>query len=327
MNSPLSLSLKNLCVDIHTAGGIIPLLDDICLDIPRGKTLGIVGESGCGKSMTALAIMRLLPQPTCKIRSGEILFDDIDIASAPGSILKNIRGKKIAMIFQEPMTALNPVRNIESQMQEMFNLHMPELNKAAARQKILQLLTDVGLSDPQRRLKQYPHELSGGMRQRVMIAMALACNPDILIADEPTTALDVTIQAQILHLIRELQQKNNMTVLLITHDLGVVAQTCDEVAVMYAGRIIEKCDTRSLFDNPVHPYTQGLLNAIPRLELAPKTTLQTIPGQVPSPAEMPQGCRFRNRCSHQQEICHSVSSALQNAAATHQVNCIRWQEI
>lgn len=327
MNAAPSLSLKNLCVDIHTPEGTIPLLDDICLDIPKGKTLGIVGESGCGKSMTALAIMRLLPQPTCKIRSGEILFDGIDLATSPGNILKNIRGKKIAMIFQEPMTALNPVRNIYSQMQEMFKLHMPELNKSAVKEKILHLLTEVGLSDPQRRLTQYPHELSGGMRQRVMIAMALACNPDILIADEPTTALDVTIQAQILHLIRELQQKNNMTVLLITHDLGVVAQTCDEVAVMYAGRIIEKCDTKSLFGNPLHPYTQGLLNAIPRLELAPKTTLQTIPGQVPTPAEMPEGCRFRNRCIHQRDICNNVTSTLQNTGTTHLVNCIRWQEI
>lgn len=327
MNTQNSLTLQNLCVDIQTNNGKTTLLDNICLNIPKGKTLGIVGESGCGKSMTALSIMRLLPQPICTIRAGQILFDGTDLVTAPPQVLQKIRGKKIAMIFQEPMTALNPVRTVFSQIKEMFAMHAPEMQKNEITTRTIELLREVGLSDPERRLHQYPHELSGGMRQRVMIAMALACNPDILIADEPTTALDVTIQAQILHLIKALQQKNQMTVILITHDLGVIAQTCDQVAVMYAGRIIETCNTQTLFNSPKHPYTQGLLSAIPRLEHTPKTPLKTIAGQVPSLSNMPAGCRFSNRCTHNHAACHEVNAGMHQVSSEHQVNCVRWQEI
>lgn len=327
MSSDNILSIRHLSVDIHSGGEAINLLDNIELDVKRGKTLGIVGESGCGKSMTALSIMRLLPQPICEITQGEIWFNGQNLLGLDASGMQKIRGKKIAMIFQEPMTALNPVRTVGSQINEVFSLHQPELNKIQVRQKILQLLNEVGISEPERRIQQFPHELSGGMRQRVMIAMALACNPDILIADEPTTALDVTIQAQILHLIRELQQKHQMSVILITHDLGVIAQTCDDVAVMYAGRIIETCSTEALFHSAKHPYTQGLLRAIPRLEHPPKTPLPTITGQVPGLQNMPTGCRFSNRCPSQENKCQHVSFAMERINERHTTNCIRWQEI
>lgn len=327
MSSASILSIHNLCVEINSGNDTINLLDNICLEIKRGKTLGIVGESGCGKSMTALAIMRLLPQPICKITHGEILFNEQNLLSLNTTDMQKIRGKKIAMIFQEPMTALNPVRNIGSQITEVFNLHQPELSKPQVKQRILQLLNEVGIAEPGRRIQQYPHELSGGMRQRVMIAMALACKPDILIADEPTTALDVTIQAQILHLIRKLQQTHQTSVILITHDLGVIAQTCDEVAVMYAGRIIETCPTATLFDAAKHPYTHGLLSAIPRLEQAPKTPLKTIAGQVPNLQNMPSGCRFSNRCESRQDKCLLVTSVMHVINPQHTTNCIRWQEI
>lgn len=327
MSSDIILSIRRLSVNIHSGGEAINLLDNIELDVKRGKTLGIVGESGCGKSMTALSIMRLLPQPVCQITQGEIWFNGQNLLNLDANGMQKIRGKKIAMIFQEPMTALNPVRTVGSQINEVFSLHQPELNKTQVRQKILQLLNEVGISEPERRIQQYPHELSGGMRQRIMIAMALACNPDILIADEPTTALDVTIQAQILHLIRELQQKHQMSVILITHDLGVIAQTCDDVAVMYAGRVIETCSTEALFNSARHPYTRGLLRAIPRLEQTPKTPLPTITGQVPGLQNMPTGCRFSNRCPSQENKCQQVSFAMERINERHTTNCIRWQEI
>jgi oligopeptide/dipeptide ABC transporter ATP-binding protein len=291
---PPLLRLENLTVGFDTETGHLTAVDGITLDAPRGKTLGIVGESGSGKSVTALAIMRLLPQPSGKITAGRILFDGQDLATLPLEKLRQIRGQRIGMVFQEPMTALNPAHRVERQLVESLRLHL-RLNAAAARARALELLTLVGIPAPAERLRAYPHELSGGMRQRVVIAIALACNPDLLICDEPTTALDVTIQAQILELLKDLQRRLGMTVILITHDLGVIAENADEVAVMYAGRVVERAPVDELFRAPLHAYTQALLKAIPALDGDPKTPLFSIEGMVPSLAELKPGCRFAPR--------------------------------
>ncbi len=302
-NNDVILSVNHLVTAFDTEGGRIKAVDDVSFQVKKTHTLGLVGESGCGKSVTALSIMRLLPKPAGVIESGQILFNNTDLASLPADQMHEIRGKRIAMIFQEPMTSLNPVHRIGQQIGEVFQLHFPEMGESDITTASLELLNKVGIPEPEQRMAEYPHQISGGMRQRVMIALALACKPDILIADEPTTALDVTIQAQILDLIQKLQQETGMAVIFITHDLGVIAEICEDVVVMYAGKVAETASVIQLFKNPKHPYTQGLLDSIPRLETPRKTRLNIIKGMVPGLTELPSGCRFRNRCPHAMEIC------------------------
>jgi peptide/nickel transport system ATP-binding protein len=321
------LSVEELTVSFTSEAGQIEVLDKVGFELKPGNTLGVVGESGCGKSVTALSIMRLLPKPSGQIKHGKILFAEKDLVSLPADTMRNIRGNRIAMIFQDPMTALNPVHRIGKQLMEVYQLHFPELNKQQRKVGAIKMLTKVGISDAEERFNEYPHQLSGGMRQRVMIAMALACEPEILIADEPTTALDVTIQAQILDLMQQLQRDTGMAIIFITHDLGVIAEMCDEVVVMYAGRVVEQAKVKDLFANPKHPYTQGLLASIPRLSGTPKTILHTIPGQVPSLVDMPRGCRFNNRCTHSSEQCFVSNPKHETAGNNHQVACFNWQGI
>ncbi|GBC62640.1 dipeptide ABC transporter ATP-binding protein [Desulfonema ishimotonii] len=297
------LQVRHLITAFDTEAGIIRAVDDVSFSVSKGETLGIVGESGCGKSVTALSVMRLLPRPMGHIDAGEILLGATDLTRLTPDRMSRIRGNRISMIFQEPMTALNPVHRIGKQISEVFRLHFPETGETEIYENALQMLRKVGIPEPEQRMREYPHQLSGGMRQRVMIAMSLACKPDILIADEPTTALDVTIQAQILDLIRALQQETGMAVIFITHDLGVIAEICDSVLVMYAGRVAETAPVRELFSDPKHPYTRGLLTSVPRLENRRKSRLRIIPGVVPSLYELPDGCRFQNRCPHAQPIC------------------------
>lgn len=312
------LEVDNLSVEFHLKDGeqetAVPVLDGVSFSLAPGETLGLVGESGCGKSVTALSIMSLLPRPIGRISGGQILYQKggrrVDITALAPEDLYRMRGNRIAMIFQEPMTALNPVYTIEQQIGEVFILHRPEMTKTKRRSAVLELLHKVGISDPESRLRAYPHQLSGGMRQRVMIAMALACRPDILIADEPTTALDVTIQAQILELMQRLQQETGMAIIFITHDLGVVAELCDRVVVMYGGRVVENTDTLSLFTAPSHPYTMGLMRSIPQLNQGSKGRLKTVEGTVPSPEERGAGCGFANRCQYVQSLCHEQAPML-----------------
>jgi peptide/nickel transport system ATP-binding protein len=294
-------------------------VDDVSFRLDAGSIMGLVGESGCGKSVTALSLMRLLPQPTGRITGGRILFKGQDLAAcSPREMAKN-RGNRMSMIFQEPMSALNPVQTIGAQLAEVFELHRPQLTLSQIRSASCELLEQVSIPDPVNKLRDYPHQLSGGMRQRVMIAMALACEPDVLIADEPTTALDVTIQAQILDCIRSLQQRKGMAVLFITHALGVVADLCDTVAVMYAGKIVESASVESLFSQPQHPYTRGLLRSIPRLDGARKVALPVIPGNVPGLTELPAGCRFSTRCDVYRKAREGDCAG--NAAAEWSVAC------
>jgi oligopeptide/dipeptide ABC transporter ATP-binding protein len=269
--------------------------------------------------------MRLLPQPMGRIKGGQILFDGLDLVTAPAEKMRQIRGGRIGMIFQEPMTALNPVHTIGRQLSEVFLLHRTQ-DKRAALDMSVEILRKVGIPSPEVRVGEYPHQLSGGMRQRVVIAMALACKPDLVIADEPTTALDVTIQAQILELMQELQDEMGMAIILITHDLGVIAEMCDDVVVMYAGQVAEMGTVERIFNAPAHPYTRGLLESIPRLEHERKTRLKIIEGMVPSLADMPAGCRFQNRCPYRTDICNQAP-ALETVGAEHQAACHRWREI
>jgi len=314
------LRLENLVVAFDTEQGVVHAVDDISFSLEQGSVLGIAGESGCGKSVTALSILRLLPKPVSRIVSGKIWFDGNNILELPIDQLQFIRGKKISMIFQEPMTALNPVHAVGRQLIEVYQLHFSE-SFSSMETRAIQMLERVGISDPAKVMKKYPHQLSGGMRQRVMIAMALACEPDILIADEPTTALDVTVQAQILDLIKELQVQTGMSVILITHDLGVIAENCDQVVVMYAGQIAETAPVIDLFKNPLHPYTKGLLTSIPSRAKVAKTILPTIKGSVPSLLDMPKGCRFADRCPLVEEICWQVSPKERSMAKHHTVAC------
>ncbi len=320
------LKVENLAVSFTTEAGCFRVVDDVSFSVAPGQTLGLVGESGCGKSVTALSLLGLLPRPAGQVAGGRALFQGRDLLALTAQQRYRVRGNKIAMIFQEPMTALNPVHSIGRQLMEVYRLHRPELGKQAQKQAAAQMLRQVGIPEAEARLKAYPHQLSGGMRQRVMIAMALACEPDLLICDEPTTALDVTIQAQILHLIRELQQRTGMAVIFITHDLGVVAQVCDQVLVMYAGRSAEQADVFTLFERPVHPYTKGLLSAIPRLSQPGKTELPTIRGQVPSLEEQQAGCRFANRCPYMTERCQQ-QPAVELVGDEHHVWCHHWREL
>lgn len=296
------IQIQNLKTSFFTDDGEVKAVDDVTLSIPKGETIGIVGESGCGKSVMALSILKLIEKPG-RIVSGEIIFNNRDIIQLTEKEMLDIRGNRISMIFQEPMTSLNPVLTIGEQIRESYRVHQ-KMGAKEAWQKSIEMLRLVGIPSPEKRAAQYPYELSGGMRQRVMIAMALACAPDLLIADEPTTALDVTIQAQILELISELQQKLSMSVMIITHDLGIVAETCNHVAVMYSGSIVEYADVYSLFNNPKHPYTIGLFNSLPRHDIDLEE-LEAIKGSVPGPAEMPSGCRFSPRCPHAADICHN----------------------
>ncbi|HNX25429.1 MAG TPA: ABC transporter ATP-binding protein [Spirochaetota bacterium] len=326
MNSEIDIILKvrNFSAGFLKDGEVYPAVDRISFDLRKGETLGIVGESGCGKSVTALSIMRLLPVPSGKYIGGEILYRGKNLLAFTPEEMRKVRGNSIAMIFQEPMTALNPVKKIGRQITEVFELHRKDLKKAEMERETLSLLEKVGIPDPLQRMSEYPHQLSGGMRQRVMIAIALACKPDILIADEPTTALDVTIQAQILDLIKELQRESGMSVIFITHDLGVIAELCDDVVVMYAGRVAEKAPADALFVSPMHPYTSGLLESIPKFEYKRKTRLKSIEGMVPSITDYPEGCRFRNRCTFAFEPCSIKHPDEVEIAENHKVNCFRY---
>jgi peptide/nickel transport system ATP-binding protein len=291
------LRVQNLRVGFSMDDGVLlTAVDGVDLSLARGKTLGLVGESGCGKSVTARALMRLLEQPAGQILSGEVLLNGVDLLQLPLAAMRGVRGKEMAMIFQEPMTALNPVHRVGKQLVENILLH-ESMSHAAAMRRAVELMEWVGIPAPDQRVNEYPHQLSGGMRQRVMIAMAISCSPKVLIADEPTTALDVTVQAQILELLQRLQRETGMAVILITHDLGVVAEVCDDVAVMYAGRLVERGPVDAIFERPRHPYTQGLMSCLPQMDQTPKTPLPIIPGMVPSLRDMPVGCRFAARCS------------------------------
>ena len=288
------LSIESLSAHFFTEDGLVKAVENVEFDIRGGKTLALVGESGCGKSVTALSILRLLPQPPGKIVGGRILFKDKDLLKFSKKRMRAIRGNHIAMIFQEPMTSLNPVYTVGEQIVEAVELHQNKKGPAAWAHAV-EMLRLVGIADPEQRAYEYPHQMSGGMRQRIMIAMALSCGPELLIADEPTTALDVTIQAQILELLDDLQKKNNMAILLITHDLGVVAENADDVVVMYASKIVETAAVGPIFENPLHPYTKGLLNSLPRLG-ARRERLEVIAGVVPDPLHFPSGCKFHPRC-------------------------------
>lgn len=316
------LEVKNLRTSFNTNDGKIFAVDDISFTLKQGETLGIVGESGCGKSVTSLSVMRLIPTPPGKIESGQILFRGKNLLDLDKEEMRKIRGSQIGMIFQEPMTSLNPVFTIGNQIEEAIVVHNPKMPRRESRQRALDMLKLVGIPSPETRIDDYPHQLSGGMRQRVMIAMALSCKPALLIADEPTTALDVTIQAQILDLIRKLQKELNTAMILITHDLGVVAETCNSVAVMYAGKIVEYASVEEIFNHPKHPYTQGLLNSVPHFETGKRRTrLDTIPGIVPSLSQLPKGCRFQDRCKYVTDKCKVTEPALIENRPQHQVAC------
>ncbi|WP_066069001.1 ABC transporter ATP-binding protein [Neobacillus soli] len=313
------LQVKDLHVSFSTYGGEVKAVRGVSFDLYKGETLAIVGESGCGKSVTSQSIMKLIPEPPGKIRSGEILFKDIDLIQLKEPELRKIRGANISMIFQDPMTALNPTITVGEQIMEGIIQH-EKLTRNQAKRVALEMLTLVGIPNPEIRLKQYPHQFSGGMRQRIVIAMALVCRPDVLIADEPTTALDVTIQAQILELFRDIQKKTGVSIILITHDLGVVAQVADRIAVMYAGRIVEIGTRREIFYHPQHPYTKGLLQSVPRLDME-KGELIPIPGTPPDLFSPPVGCAFAARCPHAMEVCERVYPLKTQLSTQHHVDC------
>ena len=315
------LQVRDLRTCFTIDEGEFAAVDGVSFEVHAGKTLAIVGESGCGKSVTSLSIMGLVPPAAGAIRAGSICFEGQELVGAPEESLQNLRGNGMAMVFQEPMTSLNPAYTVGEQIMEALLRHRP-MDRAQARSRALDMLEQVRIPAPEQRMHEYPHQLSGGMRQRVMIAMALVCQPRLLIADEPTTALDVTIQAQILALMAQLQHDMGTAIVLITHDLGVVAEVADEVVVMYAGRVVERAPVQALFDTPQHPYTVGLLGAIPRLDLA-QHRLASIEGQVPSPQQRPTGCAFAPRCPFAQAQCHSQSPPLQTVGTQHTSACWR----
>lgn len=324
MNDHL-LDIRHLTSAFLYNGKLVPVIMDVSYSMHSGEVLGVVGESGSGKSVTAKNIMRLLPTPSAKVLGGEIWLDGENMLVKSEREMQNIRGNKVAMIFQEPMTSLNPVYTSGGQIVEAIMLHQ-KLKKNQARQKAIEMLDLVGIPMPAERLKAYPHELSGGMRQRVMIAMALCCNPKLLIADEPTTALDPTIQAQILELLKDIRSKIDMSILYITHDLSVVAELCDRVVVMYAGMVQEIAEVYDLFDKPLHPYTIGLMQAMPRMDLK-LNRLYNIPGVVPHVTQMPEGCHFAPRCPYAISKCQDECPPVMDAGNRHQVRCWRYQEI
>ncbi len=314
------LEVKGLKTEFRIEEGVVHAVDGVSFHVESGETLGIVGESGCGKSVTAMSIMRLIPDPPGHIAGGQILWKGKDILSMPDDAMPDLRGNEIAMIFQDPMTSLNPVFTVEKQLGEVLEKRFG-LKKEGARARAVEMLEQVGIADPSERIKAYPHELSGGMKQRIMIAMALMCEPDLLIADEPTTALDVTVQAQILHLMKKLQEKVGAAVILITHDMAVVAETCDRVAVMYAGRVVEFCDVYRLFEETKHPYAFGLLKSIPKEGLTKEDSLATIEGIVPSLIHPPTGCRFADRCFKARDRCRSEDPQLRDVGDGHLTAC------
>ena len=318
-SSPL-LKIENLSTFFHTEENIVKSVRNVDLTIHKGETLALVGESGCGKSVTALSVMRLIPTPPGRFESGRILFKGQDLLQASEAEIQNIRGNEISMIFQEPMTSLNPIFTIGDQIMETIRLHQDK-TESQARELALQVLRQVAIPSPEIRIDQYPHELSGGMKQRVMIAMAIVCRPALLIADEPTTALDVTIQAQILDLLDQLRKETQMAILLITHNLGIVAQYADRVAVMYSGKVVESAPVEELFFSPAHPYTCGLLNSVPKD--SPSTKLETIPGSVPHPAYLPEGCAFHPRCAEKLDKCLKMIPPLESldSGNPHQTAC------
>lgn len=344
-NEPL-LAIKNLKTYFYTYEGVVKALEETSFNIWKGETFGLIGETGCGKSVTALSVMGLIPHPPGKIMSGTILFKGQDLLKKTEKEMQKIRGNEISMIFQEPMTALNPVYSVGQQIAEVIMLHeiFPEakekipwyklwkkrkqkkLIQQKAFQKAIETLDMVKISDPKKVAKQYPHELSGGMRQRVMIAMMLACNPDLLIADEPTTALDVTVQAQILDLMKDLQHRIGSSIWLITHNLGIIAEMCDRVGVMYAGYIVEIGTTEKIFENPDHPYTRGLMRAIPKIT-EERRRLDIIPGTVPNLIEPPTGCRFHPRCRYRTDVCKDCEPALREVETDHSVACHHYETV
>ncbi len=313
------LQVKDLRTYFYASDGVVKAVDGASFSIGRGQTLGIVGESGCGKSVTSLSIIRLVPHPPGKIVGGEIFFEGQDLLKKDETEMRTLRGDRISMIFQEPMTSLNPVFTVGAQIAEAIMLHQ-RLSRGEAALKTVEMLRKVGIPSPEKRTKDYPHQMSGGMRQRVMIAMALACQPQLLIADEPTTALDVTIQAQILDLMARLKEEMGTAILLITHNLGIVAECADAVGVMYAGKIVEMAETRQLFKNPRHPYTAGLLGSIPKVN-EDRERLQVIEGTVPNPFSMPKGCRFHPRCLTAKAICAEKEPDLIEVAPRHHLRC------
>ena len=318
------LEIRGLNSYFFTEKGVVPAVDGLDLDIPKGKIIGLVGESGCGKSMTAKSIMGLLKYPG-RVAGGSIRFEDQDLTRLSDKELRKICGNDISMIFQEPMTSLNPVLKVGHQVRETLLVHNPTMSKAEAKQRVVEMFQRVGIPEAEKRYDYYPHELSGGMRQRVMIAMAMVCKPKLLIADEPTTALDVTIEAQILRLMKELRDETGMSVLIITHNMGVVAEICDYVYVMYAGKIMEQAETFELFDHTMHPYTKGLLDSIPRIGQNAER-LHTIPGVVPNLLHLSQGCPFSNRCEYATDQCRTEKAQLHPVAPDHQVRCFRCEE-
>lgn len=317
------LDIRDLSVVYATEDGVVRALNKATLQLHKGETLGLVGETGAGKTTLARGIMRLVPQPPGKITSGEVIYDGTDLLKLPEREMRQLRGRQISMIFQDPMTSLNPVMTVGHQIQEVITTHHPHLSKDEARKQAEEMLEMVGISAS--RYDDYPHQFSGGMKQRVVIAIALACNPQLLIADEPTTALDVTIQAQVLEMIHDLKRKNNTAMLLITHDLGVVAQNCDSVAIIYAGEVVEYGTLRQVYKQILHPYTEGLFNSVPSLETTAKR-LAAIDGMMPDPTALPQGCKFADRCKYATERCRKEEPALVEMSDGHKVRCFRYSE-
>lgn len=323
------LSIHDLSVSFDTSEGKVHAVNGVNIEIKKGETVGLVGESGCGKSVTALSILRLLPIPPAQIEHGMIHFKGSDLLKLSEAEIRALRGRYISMVFQDPMTSLNPVFRVGFQIREMIETHFPEMDRLDVEKRSIDLLRMMGIPSPKHRLRSYPHELSGGLRQRVMIAMALACNPELMIADEPTTALDVTIQAQILDLIKELQKRLDMSVLLITHDLGIVAQTTKKVVVMYAGIVVEEAPTPDIFKSPLHPYTKGLLDSLPGryVDIRGKRMLPSIPGMVPNLTKLPKGCAFLDRCNQAFDQCkEAVPPLIAYGEKSHFVRCWRYAE-
>jgi oligopeptide transport system ATP-binding protein len=320
------IEVKDLMTEFHTQDGIVHAVNGVSFSVDEGEILGLVGESGCGKSVSVLSVMRLIPQPPGKIIQGQVLFQGRDLLKVDDEEIRSLRGKKIAMVFQDPMTSLNPVLTIGTQIGEAMELHL-RMTKKQARKRSIELMKMVGIPEAERRLNDYPHQFSGGMRQRVMIAMAVSCSPQLLIADEPTTALDVTIQAQILDIVKRLKQELGMAIIWITHDLGVIAGLADRINVMYAGFVIESAPVKGIFADPIHPYTLGLLTSIPRLDAAAKSKLTPIEGLTPDLITMPEGCPFYTRCRFRVDRCLIENPPLELSEARHSVACWNWQVV
>ena len=320
------LEVRDLKTYFYSTSGIVKAVDGVSYDLEEGETLGLVGESGCGKSVSALSIMRLVPDPPGRTVGGEVIFEGHDLIKLSGEDMRRVRGKQISMVFQEPMTSLNPVLTVERQLTEALELHLG-MNKKESRKEAVRRLEQVGIPDPERRVRQYPHQFSGGMRQRVMIAIALSCNPRLIIADEPTTALDVTIQAQILELMKNLSSEYGVSLIIITHNLGVVARYADRVNIMYAGKIIERGSAYDIYRNPSHPYTVGLLNSVPRLDLPRTEKLDPIEGQPPDLGNLPEGCSFRDRCRYSIDRCATEPPPLEIVDDGHMSACYVAKEL